>query len=136
MPLEGSAEMVVWRQAVDKELRLASQWEDSWGFLKGQHVAKAMGENSEAKDGKKVVALPPLQSDTLSSAATTVSSKGAASTAASAEGAAPVTPRIFKHVATTKQAFAWKPSIERFNTKWHGKRRNHDLWPSVVPKAN
>jgi len=28
MPLEGNAEMIVWRQAVDTELRLANQWED------------------------------------------------------------------------------------------------------------
>ena len=28
MPLEGNAEMIVWRQAVDTELRLANQWEE------------------------------------------------------------------------------------------------------------
>ena len=28
MPLEGNAEMIVWRQAVDTELRLANQLED------------------------------------------------------------------------------------------------------------
>ncbi|CAK9016697.1 Uncharacterized protein SCF082_LOCUS13301 [Durusdinium trenchii] len=40
MPLEGNAEMIVWRQAVDAELRLAAQWEESWGFLKAQPQEK------------------------------------------------------------------------------------------------
>jgi hypothetical protein len=50
MPLEGNAEMIVWRQAVDTELRLANQWEDGMGFSR-----ENPGQNGffKSTDGKK-----------------------------------------------------------------------------------
>ncbi|CAE7478681.1 unnamed protein product [Symbiodinium microadriaticum] len=119
MPLEGNADMIVWRQAVDTELRLAAQWEESWGFLKEQSA------KDEAKRQK--VVLPKL-SDTKGYG----SVSGAPAVSKDNVHDLPVsTPRLF--LATSQQAYKQRPPIEELHMKRWTVRRDPELWPTICP---
>ncbi|CAE7873980.1 unnamed protein product, partial [Symbiodinium necroappetens] len=111
--------VMVWRQAVDTELRLAAQWEESWGFLKEQSA------KDEAKRQK--VVLPKL-SDTKGygsvSAAPAVSKDNVHDLPVS-------TPRLF--LATSQQAYKQRPPIEKLHMKRWTVRRDPELWPTICP---
>ncbi|CAE7478063.1 unnamed protein product, partial [Symbiodinium microadriaticum] len=119
MPLEGNADMIVWRQAVDTELRLAAQWEESWGFLREQSA------KDEAKRQK--VVLPKL-SDTKGYG----SVAGAPAVSKDNVHDLPVsTPRLF--LATSQQAYKQRPPIEKLHMKRWTVRRDPELWPTICP---
>lgn len=110
MPLEGNAEMIVWRQAVDTELRLANQWEDSWGFLK---AAKPRSKVALPKlDGKGAVG-PDLEKK---------------------EHAADIPQMTPRFLATSQQSYKARAPIEKLAMKRWAVRHDPELWPTICPK--
>mmetsp|Transcript_104899 Transcript_104899/g.146249 ORF Transcript_104899/g.146249 Transcript_104899/m.146249 type:complete len:122 (+) Transcript_104899:70-435(+) len=119
MPLEGNADMIVWRQAVDTELRLAAQWEESWGFLR---------EQSAKDDAKRQKVVLPKLSDTKGYG----SVAGAPAASKDSSHDLPVsTPRLF--LATSQQAYKQRPPIEKLHMKRWTVRRDPELWPTICP---
>lgn len=110
----GRPEMIVWRQAVDAELRLAAQWEESWGFLKAQPQEKR-------KDPS--VALPRLDE------------KGTPRAQLDEQKEHPidsmVTPR--RILATPQYSYKPRPPIEKLPMKRWAVQHDPELWPTICP---
>eukprot|EP00434_Breviolum_minutum_P020241 symbB.v1.2.017849.t1/scaffold1401.1/size121277/2 len=117
MPLEGNAEMIVWRQAVDTELRLAAQWEDSWGFLKA---------SKEEQRQRSKVALPKLPSDQKAGGGPELDDKKD-----HAADIPQITPR--RLLATSQQSYKPRPPIEKLQMKRWAVRHDPELWPTICP---
>mmetsp|Transcript_37049 Transcript_37049/g.45780 ORF Transcript_37049/g.45780 Transcript_37049/m.45780 type:complete len:120 (-) Transcript_37049:90-449(-) len=117
MPLEGNAEMIVWRQAVDTELRLAAQWEESWGFLKATPEEKERAKACLPK--LKAKGIPGPELDEKKDHAADLSQ---------------LTPRpkgLF--LATSQQSYSQRAPIEKLAMKRWATRHDPELWPTITP---
>ena len=116
-----SAEMKIWKDRIDGELKCAAEWEENWGFLK----APRAHETPERSEVALSAALPtdpePGQDD---SELAQVSAKFKFTMNRSK------TPKEkYSRPITTQQEIGWRPNLELFGVAKHGIKRSPDLWP-------
>lgn len=120
-----SAEMKIWKDRIDSELKSAAEWEENWGFLKAPRthdtpeVAPAGGTDLTAATPN--AGAPSVEAD---SDLAHVSAKFKYTMNRSK------TPKEkYSRPITTQQEVGWRPSLELFGVAKHGIRRSADLWP-------
>mmetsp|Transcript_27351 Transcript_27351/g.65957 ORF Transcript_27351/g.65957 Transcript_27351/m.65957 type:complete len:133 (+) Transcript_27351:68-466(+) len=112
---------VIWKQRVDGELKSQAEWEENWGFLRGNEAAPA----------------PTRTGDAASATGGRVPSDGGRSQSNKSEDeryqallnrTKPPKEKYSRPVTTTHEV-GWRPSLELFGVNHHGKVRDPDLWP-------
>lgn len=118
-----SAEMKIWKDRIDGELKCAAEWEENWGFLKAPRTNETPetgpGGTELAPASSTMIPDPDADSDLAH-----VSAKFKFTMNRSK------TPKEkYSRPITTQQEVGWRPSLELFGVAKHGIKRSPDLWP-------
>ena len=107
------AQNILWKAAIESELKSASEWETNWGFLKApkkQLPHEFVEEGAEGPEGvRDEKEMDPRVRYRVNKMKTPKE-------------------RFSKPTATSHD-YGWRPNIELFGVAQHGLQKNPDLWP-------
>eukprot|EP00929_Paragymnodinium_shiwhaense_P017387 TRINITY_DN126588_c0_g1_i1.p1 TRINITY_DN126588_c0_g1~~TRINITY_DN126588_c0_g1_i1.p1 ORF type:complete len:178 (+),score=28.64 TRINITY_DN126588_c0_g1_i1:73-534(+) len=138
---ETAADIIIWKKAIEKELRTAAEWEGQWGFMKAPARLPRRQKPSGQLSGS-------ASSPQLNSAGKSMVSPAKAQTVASWGGLSQYDPDLmandrfrvmtsmsqqvprerYSRPITTQQEIGWRTTLERFGASQHGVKRDPDLW--------
>eukprot|EP00442_Polarella_glacialis_P056199 CAMPEP_0115094684 /NCGR_PEP_ID=MMETSP0227-20121206/28515_1 /TAXON_ID=89957 /ORGANISM="Polarella glacialis, Strain CCMP 1383" /LENGTH=140 /DNA_ID=CAMNT_0002487755 /DNA_START=203 /DNA_END=625 /DNA_ORIENTATION=- len=131
-----TAQVSIWKCHIEKELKTAAEWENSWGFLKQGAVPNAKGmpqKGAAASSSTPALAIAgrSMLADSSKGGSSSVTQIGfdPRSRALSARMLHLPQHRYGGRQIITSHEIGWRPSIEKFGVSQHGVKRDPSIWP-------